>query len=100
MAKKRVTIYVEEADWEDIKKTVWDTWTYEKKLSVGEYLIGLHKGNLGGQVAKKKKFNPEKHIILDSSEDIRVKVKIRETELDRVDSWSGGYSKEQQTGKK
>ena len=44
---KRVTIYVDEADWEDIKKLAWKLSALEGKIvSVGNYLVSLHKESI------------------------------------------------------
>lgn len=47
---KRVTIYVDDAIWEEIKAFTWElSVEAREKVSVGNYLIGLHL-KYGGKV--------------------------------------------------
>lgn len=45
---KRVTIYVEESIWNEIKKCAWKLSSAEKRISVGNYLVQLHKKKFEG----------------------------------------------------
>jgi len=54
MAKKRVTIYIEEGTWKDIKRTA-----LELDKSASEYLIGLHLKTI--RLQGYKEFQPDKH---------------------------------------
>jgi len=72
------TIYVPNDEiWESIRREAG-----KKDRSISKYLIWLHDKRLfesgSDKPAQKENFNPEKHIILDTPEEIKKKLKIKE----------------------
>lgn len=73
---KRVTIYVDEKDWKDVKN-----WAWAKDISIGTYLIGLHKATKisdNGTIIVKRDCNGEIISITHEEHPDSVPIKMKE----------------------
>lgn len=117
---KMVTIYVDEKVWSDVVNEAFRLSSPDKKVSAGTYLMDLHQGSkdlqaeidrlnkliigerVDLQIAKEALVTAKKDHgkELEPQPDQPKKKKIEKKAQTSEKSWSGGYSKEQQAGKK